>query len=172
METQRLLLRRFTTADADAVTRMAGDIRVSEMTSNIPYPYTRDMALQWLESVSGEGDSLAYAVVEKQTGHLMGCVSFASIHEGSATLGYWLGNEYWGRGYATEAMAALMAFARKELGIHRFEAVHLIENARSRSVLLKLGLLEVGTRWVAGRGGKREVVVYESPPDDEALQQA
>ena len=59
--------------------------------------------------------------------------------EGSAELGYWIGEAYQGRGYATEASKVLIKRAFDDLGIERIFASYKCENAASKRVLEKLG---------------------------------
>lgn len=166
--TKRLLLRRFQPGDAPAVASLVGDVRVSEMTSNIPHPYTVSMAAEWIDQISAPAlPALTYAVVGRHSGQLIGTVSFPRVVNGCATLGYWIGVAYWGLGYATEAMAALMEHARETLGIRQFEAMHIAENVRSRGVILKLGLVAVGTQRRVIKGCERRLIIYRTPSSAE-----
>ncbi|WP_462380244.1 GNAT family N-acetyltransferase [Pseudomonas sp. Marseille-QA0892] len=163
IQTERLLLRPYQLSDAPAVTSLVGDVRISEMTSNIPHPYTVSMAADWIARILAPASpAVTYAVVERHSGQLIGTVSFPRVVDGCATLGYWMGVAYWGLGYATEAMSALMEHARTTLGIRHFEAMHIAENLRSRSVILKLGLVEVGTQTRVIKGRERLLVVYRT----------
>jgi ribosomal-protein-alanine N-acetyltransferase len=58
----------------------------------------------------------------------------------SGELGYWIGKPYWGRGYATEAAAAVLDFAFGPLALHRVEATHFTRNPASGRVMEKLGM--------------------------------
>jgi RimJ/RimL family protein N-acetyltransferase len=72
-----------------------------------------------------------------------------------AELGYEIDPRYWGRGYATEAARAMLAYGFKELGLHRIWAACLLENRASARVLAKLGMRCEGqlreNRWFKAR---------------------
>ena len=57
----------------------------------------------------------------------------------SAELGYWIGKDYWGRGYATAAAWAAVQFGFEEMGVHRVHASCLRRNAGSARVLERAG---------------------------------
>ena len=59
-------------------------------------------------------------------------------------LGYWLGEDYWGNGYATEAGSELIEYAFKIIKIKKITARYMTENTSSAKVLKKLGFTEVG----------------------------
>ena len=72
-----------------------------------------------------------------------------------ADIGYELDPHYWGRGYATEAAHAILAFGFRELALHRIWAWCIAENAASAHVLEKLGMRQEGhlrqNEWMQGR---------------------
>jgi len=59
-------------------------------------------------------------------------------------MGYWIARECWNRGYATEAAAALLAYAFEALGLHRVYARHFPRNPPSGRVMQKLGMVYEG----------------------------
>ena len=59
-------------------------------------------------------------------------------------MGYWLGEEYWGKGYTTEACTKIISYAVQELKITKIKAAYIIDNDRSAKVLKKLGFQEIG----------------------------
>ncbi len=59
---------------------------------------------------------------------------------GFVGMGYWFGRRPWGRGYATEAGLAVVAFGFEDLGLESIEASHLSHNPRCASVLRKPGM--------------------------------
>lgn len=143
LETKRLILRPYSSSDADEVKSLAGDPRVSDTTLNIPYPYTIDMAREWIsrhKNEREEGTGLIYAVIEKDTGQLLGTVSLIEIGETNAELGYWFGFHYWGNGYCSEAVKALIEYSFRGLGITTLYAEHLTSNPASGRVMIKNGM--------------------------------
>jgi RimJ/RimL family protein N-acetyltransferase len=61
-----------------------------------------------------------------------------------AELGYWLGFEYWGRGYCTEATSALIRYGFTELGPHKITLRHFASNPASGRVMVKTGMIHEG----------------------------
>ncbi len=75
--TERLLLRPFSHNDAATVAKLAGDKRVSDMTKNIPYPYSQDMAVEWIKTHKPQyesGHSVVYAITQKGDDGVIGAL--------------------------------------------------------------------------------------------------
>ena len=149
LDTERLILRPFTLADADAVTAIVSDREIAANTLSIPHPYDRSMAEKWLathDDACRRGESAVFALTERESGRLVGCVGLVIDREhGRAELGYWTAREIWGRGYGTEAAAAVVRYAFEQLDLHRVYAHHLSRNPASGSIMRKLGMRHEGT---------------------------
>ena len=93
-----------------------------------------------------------WAVIERESGLLAGEAGLFPLTEdrGDIALGYALGVDFWGRGYATEAGSAVIAEAVGPLGLERVVAITRATNFRSRRVLAKLGFNPKGLRHVWG----------------------
>lgn len=106
-----------------------------------------------------EGIAYRFLVFRIEDGALTGGLSLSNIRRGvaqTATLGYWAGASFAGRGYTTAAVEAAVRFAFERLGLHRVEAACVPENARSARVLEKCGFepegrarayLQIDGRW-------------------------
>ncbi len=80
--------------------------------------------------------------VFRSDGALVGAVTLSNVRRGVAdtgTLGYWIGQQHAGRGYATDAVQTISRYAFGELRLHRLEASCLPTNAASRKVLERAG---------------------------------
>ena len=169
LETERLLLRPFTIADAPRVQELAGESRVAESTTRIPHPYTDGVAEAWIASQPHDWRkqrALTFAVELVETGELIGAISLRLFAQGPrAELGFWLGIPFWGRGYATEAARELGRYGFEELKLQGIQARHLTGNAAAGRVLEKLGMRYEGvTLQGASRGGVLlDVVDYFLP---------
>ncbi len=97
IETERLLLRPPVPADAPAIARLVGDFEVSRWLAVVPHPYTLEDALEFIEHISGRWDRAI-----TRDGELIGVVGITT------SLGYWLGQPFWGCGYMSEAAGALV----------------------------------------------------------------
>lgn len=149
LRTQRLILRPFTLADVPAVIALAGDRAVAENTLSIPHPYSEADAQDWISQrsvVYGTGKSINFAIAQS-SGTLCGAVGLdINLNHNFAELGYWVGRPFWGQGYATEAAAALIAFAFNTLGLNRINATYFSDNPASGRVMEKLGMVKEGYR--------------------------
>lgn len=148
--TGRLVLRPFALSDAADVQRLAGDPAIADTTLNIPHPYLDGMAEAWIANHQAqfqEDKGLALAVTLRDDGALAGAISLLGIdrRHRRAEMGYWIGKPFWGRGYATEAAAAVIAFGFEALGLHKISATHLVRNPASGRVMQKAGMSYEGT---------------------------
>ncbi len=150
LETRRLWLRWPRHADVQAIHRLAGDREVAEMTAAIPHPYPPDGATTFVfesRKANALGRALQLAVTpKKKPNQLIGMVGILppTDEDVAPFLGYWIGRPHWGRGYATEAAAALLRWAFDTLDLHRVHAAHLGRNPQSGAVLRKVGMRHEG----------------------------
>ena len=145
LNTDRLILRPFTLADAPDVERLAGAWEVADTTLRIPHPYPKGGGAAWINTrlaAWADNKSLALAIAPHETSSaIIGAISLALDQQHShGELGYWIGSDYWGQGFATEASRAIIAFAFTELGLHRVQAGHFTRNPSSGRVMQKLGM--------------------------------
>ena len=147
LETERLVLRAPRLADAKAIVRLAGDRRIAENTARIPHPYGMDDAEQFLAAVNRQEGEATFAIALKDgvigKSELVGMCG-VELREGTAEIGYWLGVPYWNRGYATEAVRALIDHAFGELEHEALQAGARVSNPASRRVLEKCGFQWTG----------------------------
>lgn len=148
LETERLVLRPFEPTDVDGVIELANDPDIARNTINIPHPYGRADAEAWIASHPAQRErreAVTYAITDRSTDRLMGAVGLTlDDPDHRAELGYWIGREFWGRGFATEATAAVIDWAFQALDLHRVHATHFPRNPASGSVLRKLGMRREG----------------------------
>lgn len=160
--TSRLRLRPFEPADAPDVQRLAGSAAIATTTLTIPHPYPDGAAAEWIgthASAWTSGRRAHYAVTERAAGDaLVGTVTLAlEPRHARAELGYWIAENRWGQGYASEAAAALCAYAFEQLGVHRIQAHHFLRNPASGRVMQKLGMRHEGVL----RGAVRKDGLFE-----------
>lgn len=149
LRTERLVLRPFSSGDVDAITALASAREIAANTLSIPHPYDRSVAEVWVgthEEGFERGESVVLAVTERAGGLVVGSIGLRieQAHR-RAELGYWVGLDYWGRGYCTEAATAMVRYAFEVLGLHRVYAHHLTRNPASGRVMQKLGMRHEGT---------------------------
>jgi RimJ/RimL family protein N-acetyltransferase len=148
LETERLILRRFTTDDLDNLVELDSDPEVMRyITGGPPTPrelIELDFLPAWLAYYE-RGDRYGFwATIEKSTGDFLGWFHFRPPHDSSdpdvAELGYRLNRAAWGKGYATEGSRALIDKGFRELGVRRVVASTYQDNHASRRVMEKCGL--------------------------------
>ncbi|MEU6389686.1 GNAT family N-acetyltransferase [Streptomyces sp. NPDC046939] len=147
LETDRLALRPFTTADADHLLALDNDPEVMRFI-NGGRPTSREAILtrtlpRLLHDHPCLGTRGYWAAEEKATGTFLGWFEFRPLDEHSPAvveLGYRLNRASWGRGHATEGARALIDKGFTELGVERVTANTMAVNVRSRRVMEKAGL--------------------------------
>lgn len=96
----------------------------------------------------------AWKILLKDNQEQIGDACFKGFNNGSPEIGYGINDAYWGRGYATEAVAALCEWAFTMPGVVAVEAEAEADNERSKRVLSKLGFAHTGK---AGKEGPRHI---------------
>jgi ribosomal-protein-alanine N-acetyltransferase len=143
LRTARLLLRRFEASDAPRIVQLAGEREVALNTMHIPHPYPPRAAEEWIALQQKlEDGSVNFAIDD---GELAGGIGLRTQREFErAEIGYWIGSPYWGRGYATEAVAEVIRYGFEELKLNRIYAGYFSRNAASGRVLEKNGMTREG----------------------------
>ncbi|MGC2202149.1 MAG: GNAT family N-acetyltransferase [Stellaceae bacterium] len=150
IETRRLQLRSFRNSDLAGLVRLINNWEIAGWVSSVPHPYTEADGREWIARVQRDhaiGRPRRFAIALKETGRLIGGVGLdGSTGDGSEepALGYWLGQPYWGNGYAREAVAAIIDYGLRTLGLETIRAYTDPANLASQKVLLHCGLKEVG----------------------------
>jgi ribosomal-protein-alanine N-acetyltransferase len=140
-ELPHCVLRAWRPADKADLVRHANNRRVwRNMTHSFPHPYTTDDADLWLEIAANPGPSIQLAIdVEGRAVGGVGVIAGEGIYCATAQFGYWLGEEYWGRGIASAAARTLAERIGQEHLFARLEAQVFDWNPASMRVLEKAG---------------------------------
>lgn len=137
IETERLVLRAPIRGDVPDLVRLADNRAIADKLSRLPSPYTRADGIGFVEIIAQRADERPYAIT--LDGAFIGVVGFTYFKDGPPELGYWLGEPYWGKGYMSEAVRALLDAA---FATHHYPAIKsraLASNAASLRVLEKAG---------------------------------
>ena len=116
IETARLRLRSFSHEYLADLVTLANNWQVARWLSTMPHPYTEADGRAWIAHVQQDhatGRPRRFAIALKETGRLIGGVGLdGSTGDDSEepALGYWLGEPYWGNGYAREAVAVVIDY--------------------------------------------------------------
>ncbi len=138
LETSRLLLNRLTTDDREPLFAMFSDPKIIEH-YDVERFKTIDEADRLIEYFDARFDSntgIRWAIRDKPSGEFLGTCGFTHWNEfdHSAVVGYELSKQYWGKGYATEAVGSILNFIFAEsfhFYVHRVEALILPSNTPS-----------------------------------------
>lgn len=150
LETDRLLLRPPTIGDAPRISRLTSDWDVAKTTLNIPHPNTLEDVEAFIGRIAEgieAGNDYTFALFQKDSGDLIGMMG---IHRNSrhdrAEIGYWVGKDYWGQGYATEACQRIVRFGFETINLNRVEASYFVHNPASRRVMEKADMTFEGIK--------------------------
>ena len=152
LETERLILRRFTADDLDLLVELDGDPEVMRfLTGGKPTPREeiRDDILPWFIQYYDRSEGYGFwAAIEKSSGDFLGWFHFRPQPESPADepeLGYRLRKAAWGKGYGSEGSRALIAKGFTDHGVRRVVASTMTVNTGSRRVMEKSGMTLVRT---------------------------
>ncbi len=149
LETPRLILRRLEMRDAPDLFDYSRDPQVAkhvlwdaQTSVSEARAYVRYMLRRYRA-----GEPASWGIEEKETGRVVGTIGYMWYQRdnNACEVGYSLARRRWNRGYMTEALAEVLRFSFEELGVHRVEAQHEVENAASGAVMRKCGMRKEGT---------------------------
>ena len=157
IETDRLILRPPRAEDAPRIAEQIGDYDVVRMLSRVPWPYRLEDADAYLATIEARDVSRDQPLAIEHRQH--GLIGMSGFHTPPGALypevGYWLGREHWGQGYATETTTHALIWAHRDWGKRAIGSGHFVENETSGRVLIKCGFLytgEVAPRLALARG--------------------
>ncbi len=143
IETKRLILRAPIRGDVPALVQLADNKNIAEKLARLPSPYTGADGIAFVEIFSQRADERPYAITNLH-GDFMGIVGFTFVPGHPPELGYWLGEPFWGKGFMSEAVKALLEAAHATRQFPTIASSALATNAGSLSVLAKAGFKIVG----------------------------
>ena len=147
IETDRLLLRKWTIDDIDDLVDGLNNINVSKWMAFVPFPYTKKDARDFINN-SIENNLYNFAIVLKKENKVIGGTQYRNIDlfQGTASGGIWINEKYHGHGYGSEAWGARIKYAFEELGLRRLENGFFEGNERSWNMQRKFGYKHEGIR--------------------------
>ena len=159
LETSRLILRRFTVADAEAMYRnWASDPEVTRYLTWPCHPSpeaTAALLENWVAQYE-DGGRFSWAIQRKEGGGVIGSIAAVKLDEAvnSAEIGYCLSRAFWGQGLMPEALRAVMDYLFNKAEINRLSAYHDVRNPKSGRVMQKAGMKYDGTHRQAGKNNQ------------------
>lgn len=150
LETERLILRTWTPEDIDKQAAMNIDPRVMEYFPSTQDHQTAVNFVEYSNNLFNKYGFCLYAAELKETGELIGFIglnipnfeipNFKAIQKPVVEIGWRLGFDHWGKGYATEGAKAVLQHGFSDLNLKEIISFTAVKNMRSRNVMEKLGL--------------------------------
>jgi ribosomal-protein-alanine N-acetyltransferase len=138
------LLRAWQSGDETSLQKHAHNPKVSAfLRDRFPYPYTMDHALFWINLAQNQQPLISFAIVvnDEACGGI-GIEPFTDESRITAEIGYWLGEEHWGKGIMTDALKLITSYAFECFVLIRIEAGVYDKNVASMKVLEKAGYIK------------------------------
>ncbi len=140
------LIREWRSGDEGSLARHANNPKISRnLRDRFPYPYTLDDATRWIAVATAENPTTDFAIVVDRDA--VGGIGFQmqeDVARRSVEIGYWLGQAYWGRGIATEAVRAMTEEIFARFDVCRIFSNVFETNVASIRVLEKAGFVYEG----------------------------
>lgn len=142
-------IRKWELADATDLAMAVSNKNIqNNLRDGLPYPYTKQDGADYISAMlsADENETFAFAItVEDKVVGSIGVFRQGNIHRLTAELGYYLAEEYWGRGIMTEAVRQICQYVFEKSDIIRIYAEPFAYNAASCRVLEKAGFQYEGT---------------------------
>lgn len=142
LTTQDLLLRKPSMEDVSDIVALANNHKISSMLESMPYPYFDEDAEKFVDQVSRpDNGECVFAIAEASSGELVGMCGLHLVKRrfDLPHMGYWIGEAFWGRGYATQAARAVADLFFKVGSENTLLLSVLDSNEASRRVIEKCG---------------------------------
>ena len=143
LETERLILRPPGLDDAKTLAGLVNDRRIAENTLRIPHPYELADACAFVNAANAAPHETAFLICARD-GAVLGACGIATLYDDAPEIGYWLGVQFWGNGFATEAARAVIDYAFNDLGHEVLLGGARVSNPASRRVMEKCGFQWTG----------------------------
>lgn len=143
IETERLVIRAFSTNDVTAFHAFASRNEVARMMQSIPHPLNMQQAQEWIDGRVYTGQLGFCPGVYLKDGTLIGALGIGGDPVNAA---YFFDPNQWGQGYATEATRGFLSAMFKQFNLTEIEAGAMEDNPGSQRVLTKLGFTEFGRK--------------------------
>lgn len=147
LETARLRLRPFRRGDERALVAHLAAADVTRQLALVPHPYRMSHARAWITDClahpASPTNGCRFALERRADDAVIGGAAITPF-SGGFELGYWLGQDYWGAGFGTEAARAVSDFGFGVLGMARLDAFVFDGNPASMRLLEKIGFRYIG----------------------------
>lgn len=144
-------LRTLRKSDAQSIFENVNNYKITEYTLNIPFPYKLKDAKDFIKVTEEkliDKSAIHFGIEDKKSKQIVGMISLTKIDKTNknAEVGYWLGENYWGKGYMREALDLMLKYGFENLNLEKIYAYVFHPNIKSRKRLEKAGLKQEGMR--------------------------
>lgn len=154
LKTKRLILRQWKQGDQKYSVKGLNNLEVTKWLLVVPYPYTKKDADWWIKHcIEGykkkKREKYQFAMELKGNKEVIGGIGLDNVDnklQRKASVGYWIAEPYWNKGYGSEALDALLKFTFNKLKLRRIEAGVFVGNPSSGRLLEKFGAKLEGTK--------------------------
>ena len=149
IETERLLLRKFSIDDAEQMfnnwAKDPNNVKYLTWKAHKNVSDTLNIINKWIDGYKNK-DFYRWCIILKGTGEVIGGIDVVDIIEFRSTceIGYVLSKKYWNNGFMTEALKAVIDYLFNKVGFNRIQLFHLVDNLASGKVMIKCGLKHEG----------------------------
>ena len=160
LHTDNLVIKKPSENHLNSLIKELNNWNISKWLIEVPYPYSIDDAKYWVKKTKQDQYSLNIYLKNK----LIGGMSLSNQRENSKwELGYWIGEEYWGNGYAIDACENLISYFFSNTNNSIIYASHMKDNIKSKKIIIKLGfnLISSGKKFSISRNEMVEDLNYE-----------
>lgn len=135
------ILRKWCDSDLDCVIKYANNYNIAKfLTDQFPYPYSKEDGINYISAIKNDNPTKVFAiVVEGEAAGSIGIFPQTDIHAKNAEIGYWLAEEYWGKGIMYKAIQQMVDYGFSNFDITRIFARPFGSNRQSQRVLEKAG---------------------------------
>lgn len=156
-------IRDWRATDLDRLVRLGDNRKIwRNLRDRFPSPYTKAAGEAWIAKNQSEEPHTSFVIaVDDELVGSLGIIPGTDIYARSAEIGYWLGEEYWGRGLAAEALAGFAPWCFAHFNLIRLWAAVFVGNPGSARVLEKAGFVR--------EAHLRHAAFKEGMPQDEWL---
>jgi [ribosomal protein S5]-alanine N-acetyltransferase len=141
---ESIVLRPWSILDAEQLAKIADNKRIADnLRDGFPFPYSLKDAREWLNIILPENYPprfFSISLDDKIVGSI-GLVTKTDIYRKNFEIGYFLSEQHWGKGIATNAIKAATAYAFRDFDVVRIYAEPFSDNAGSRKALEKAGYI-------------------------------
>lgn len=144
IQLEKYIIRQFCESDAESIAKGANNHKIAKwMLNRFPHPYTVENARDWIKTATSASPVICFGICERDTNTVIGTIGGQrreDVNHRTMIVGYWVSEEHWGKGIATEVLVAYCRWLLETFPlVIRLEAIVYQGNEASERVLEKAG---------------------------------